>query len=475
MTLEKTYFQQIMRAATSAVALSALLLSGCGSGMVSSITGGSLITSTHTTDTQALITDAPADQVLCLSVTVDSIRMYNAAGNYAEVLTTPARIDASHLDAVQEPLREPLKIPQDTYTSASITVENPVVAYVDSTGKVIRTAATLTSGVDVVTFAAPITVTATSAPISFDLLVGQSVSISGTTVSVTPTFNVTTIPLASNPTHGGNGKVSDIQGAVVSTSSAGLVIQIASGAQIKLAIDAHTEFQGFASLSALTAGQLVEADVAVQPDGSLLALRIHLCPPNVGNLLTGPVTALSGSPLTGFTIVLRQPLGPGVGTSGLGTPYAITVNSSTTYAISARIGTLPTLPFPALFSAAKLSLGQNVQVGASAVNATAATATAATVTLEPQTVGGTVASISTASGLTTYTVTLPATSALGTLTGATSVVVYIAANSQMANSTPIAVGSTVRFNGLLFNDAGTLRLVTVECHDGPPSAPPQRH
>ena len=475
MTLARTCFQQLLRGMTAATALSALVITGCSTGVLSSITGGGPITSGQATTTQALITDAPADSVLCLSITVDSIRMYNAAGNYADVLTTPSRIEASHLDAVQEPLREPLKIPQDTYVSASITVENPVVAYVDSTGKVVKTNATLTSGTDIVTFATPITVTATSAPISFDLLVGPSVSISGTTVSVTPTFNVTTIPLANQPTHGGNGKVSGIQGTVVSVSGTSLIVQTANGSQLTLATNGSTLFQGFASLGALTAGELVEADVAVQTNGSLLALRISLCPPNVGNLLTGPVTTLSGSPLTGFTLLLRQPLGPGVGTSGTGTPYAITVNSSTTYAISAQAGSLPVLPFPALFSAAKLSLGQNVLVGASAVNATAATATAATVTLEPQTVGGTVASISTASGLTTYTVTLPANSALGTLTGATSVVVYIAANSQMANSTPIAVGSTVRFNGLLFNDAGTLRLVTVECHDGPPSVPPQKH
>jgi hypothetical protein len=36
----------------------------------------------------------------------------------------------------------------------------------------------------------------------------------------------------------------------------------------------------------------------------------------------------------------------------------------------------------------------------------------------------------------------------------------------MLNSSPLSVGSIVRFNGLLFNDAGTLRMVAGQVSDG---------
>ena len=236
----------------------------------------------------------------------------------------------------------------------------------------------------------------------------------------------------------------------------------------------NTSFQGFTSLASLTTGELVDVDVAQLASGTLVALRIHLGSSNPMNQLIGPVTATTGKPVTSFTQTVRQWLGSATASTTAGTSYTIAVANSTTFATDAGMGSLPSLPFTPAFTASTLSAGQNVAVVTSALSGT--TATAATVTLVPQTVGGTVASITALSGgYSAYTVTLATGSALGNLTGATSVVVYSNANTQFMNAAAIAVGSTVRFNGLLFNDAGTLRLVGGTCSDGEPSAPPQRH
>jgi hypothetical protein len=466
---------------TTAVAAVSLILSGCSSNAINSLASGSssaVPVTGNPTMTQTIITDAANDQVLALGLTVNSIRLFDASGAYADVLTSPVTIEASHLDAVQEPLRAPLNIPQGTYTSALITVSNPTVVYVDpTTHKPVTATVTLASTTDTVTFASPITVSSTSKPICFDLLVAQSVSLSGSTATVTPDFAVTTINVPVNATaatNAQNGRINDVLGSVVSTTASSVTVTTSNGSSVTVATSSATILQGFTSLASLTAGQIVDIDVAQQNTGTLLALRIHLGATNPANQLVGPVTSTTGTPVTSFNLTARQWLGAGTSTTAAGTTYTVTVNSSTTFSTAAGTGTLPTLPFTPTFTAATLSPGQNVAVVTSALSGTSGTA--ASVTLVPQTIGGTVAAVSALpSGITVYTVTLPSGSAIGNLTGATTVMVYSYSSTQFMNATAITVGSTVRFNGLLFNDSGTLRLLGVACSDPEPTAPPQKH
>jgi hypothetical protein len=48
------------------------------------------------------------------------------------------------------------------------------------------------------------------------------------------------------------------------------------------------------------------------------------------------------------------------------------------------------------------------------------------------------------------------------------VVVYVDSSTQLLNTAPLAVGSLLRFNGLLFNDTGTLRMDCGQVNDGTP-------
>ena len=471
------YDRIALKAVFAALAMAGLALNGCSS--TAAGTGATINPNTPTTTTQTLITDAPADQVLSLSLIVNSITLTDASGASTTVLSSPVPVEVSHLDAVQEPLLPPLNIPQDTYVSATITVASPVVVYVDpATAKPVKTSATLAAASTTVTFTTPITVTATSAPICFDLLVGQSVAFSGsgtsTTVTVTPTFNIFQITLAANPTNGSNGRINDVVGQVVSVSGTNLVIETPNGKDLTLVTNSATVLQGFTALSTLTAGEPVDADIALQKDGSLLALRIHLHPAQAANMLVGPVTAITGSPATSFTQLVRQPAGPSVTSSATATSYTITVTGTTTFGLAPQANTLPTLPFTPVFTAATMIAGQNVAVDATSISGTAATA--ASVMLAPQTVDGVVASVTASGGFEVVTVTLPTQSALASLSGATSVVVYINASTQLMNAAAVpAVGSNIRFNGLLFNDSGTLRMLAGGCNDFPPAAPPQKH
>jgi hypothetical protein len=88
------------------------------------------------------ITDAPSDEVIATSLTLNSIVLTDTTGATASILTSPLTFEAVHVDAVQEPLFTPA-IPEDTHASATLTYSNAQVAYIDpSTKQVVLTTAT---------------------------------------------------------------------------------------------------------------------------------------------------------------------------------------------------------------------------------------------------------------------------------------------------------------------------------------------
>jgi hypothetical protein len=96
----------------------------------------------------------------------------------------------------------------------------------------------------------------------------------------------------------------------------------------------------------------------------------------------------------------------------------------------------------------------------------------------PQMIDGTVVGNSISGNFTIYTVMLsnydlfvrlaaqPAQATL--LTQPDQVQVYVDSSTRMRNSDPVAVGSTLRFYGLVFNDQGVLRMDCALIKDGVP-------
>jgi hypothetical protein len=94
----------------------------------------------------------------------------------------------------------------------------------------------------------------------------------------------------------------------------------------------------------------------------------------------------------------------------------------------------------------------------------------------PQTINATVAATAIDGSFTTYTVELAPYDLIPNLavqagqttvlTQPGTVVVYVDSSTQQHNTSPLAVGSVLRFNGLLFNDNGTLRMDCGQVNDG---------
>jgi len=450
----------------------ALVVAGCtAANTVSSI--GTTVT-TVKASVPVSITDAPDDQVIAASLTLNSIVLTDASGKTASILSAPYTFEATHLDAVQEPMFTPA-IPEDTYTSVVLMYSNAQVAYIDpTTKKIVQGTATLANTSQTITFATPIVIGNTTTTLLVDYLVASSVSISGSSVTVTPVFNVEAAPIPAQPTNGTNGLQCGIQGQVTALSTSDFTLTNAAGAALTIYVNSSTQYQGLIGFSALAVGALVEVDTQTQSNGTLLATRVeeHAPPPPLGSqaeMLVGPVTAVTGSPAASFTQVVRQNIGGAATTTTIATD-TITVGSTTTFLLPGRFtnvsGGAP--PFTPTFTASTLFAGQVVSVATTGVTSNAATAES--VALSPQTVGGTIASIlapSSSAGYTTYTLTLTTGGWLNTLTGLTTVTVYTNGNVQAINTAALAAGDNARFNGFLFKNNGSLVLLADVQAPGP--------
>jgi hypothetical protein len=476
-----------------------LVIAGCSGA------GSSNLITAPTTTVPVSITDASANPILGVSMTIDSIILTDTASKTTgNLLKNPAPFEAIHMDAVQEPFLVP-PVPMDTYSSITITVSNPTVAFIDpNTHQVTVAQATLAVDSFTQNFSPAITIDSTHPPLLFDFLVEKSVTITAgtpSTVSVTPTFNVALAPLPKSgpPTNGTNGLLTGFKGHVtaIDTTDTPQNFTITDGNGNTHVIDVNsgcastvpgqtgcTVFETdagtlLAGISALQLDAIVEVDAAIQSTGSLLALRVEVHDPgaNPKQLFLGPVTAVTGTPATSFTMLVREQLGKG--TTPAAAPATDTITLSTAQFIQPpRLGVLAAVqPFVFQFDKTTIFAGQHVAVLTTGVvsGSTPPTAPANFVLLQPQTLTGAyVSSTAVGGGYTKYVLTLPSTSWLATLTGYTNVNVFTNALMQPINSSTAApvVGQNLRFHGFLFRNTNTQTLELVaDVQADPPGTP----
>jgi hypothetical protein len=496
----------------------ALLTTGCGSGASSStpkLSGNTAVT--------VVLSSTANDQVSAFELQFQSLTLTGQSGKTATLLSVPASgpvvgAEFMHLNGAAEPLVT-ASIPQDIYTSATVGMtwgQFTCIASGPVDGEQTLSMAFFSSSVPTsavtVNLPSPITVTGSSMALSLDLLVSQSAIIGSclnvdgfTGYSLTPTFNLTPLSLSSSPTNAGNGKVTGMEGMIVSFNSGGngFTLSVPEGQYVTRTLsvtsNSTTVFQqAVTSFSALSAGMFVNMDGGLQPDGSLLATRIAVEDPSAINVLTGSLMQVAAQ-VPNLTVFGRQQQGPLLEPGAPGAPNgtywqdgAYFIFSGAVFQISGRLANLQTLPFSPSFSASNMVAGQNIDVS-TASNLTLAGPNytpANTITLIPQAIDATVAGSSTSGDFTDYTVTLAPYDlfpALAVQQGQTTLLnnpsqveVYVDSNTQMLNTQPLAAGGTLRFYGLVFNDNGTLRMDCAQVSDGvaftpQPSASQQAH
>jgi hypothetical protein len=433
------------------------------------------------------------DSLTDFSLQINSITLTSQSGLKEPIFvpTKPQNIDFIHLNGIVSPIAI-VSIPQDTYVSASVSIGSS-----GFTCDTVTTAGGLldsTDGYGLTSFSdvklpSPITVSGEVMGLTLSLQASSSETSQGcgtqTGYAITPTFTLTPVIVAAQPTNGQNGKLSEMKGEVASvdvasasftltTNEGYAVASQQSGVTLSFNTSGSTVFGGISGLSALAPGEFVDMDAAIQSDGSLLATRIMVNDIAAIDTSVGPVAYVSG-PEPSFIDLGRQVQG----TEQIPEVWYYSFTANTSFQISNEFTNLSNLPFTASFNGTNFVGGQKVWVSFQTLGPGSFPYTQVdSVTLEPQTINGTVSAVSNTGNFNVYVVSLAAYDLFPTLTGQAAlsytlkypgiVTVYVDAGAQLLNSSPVALGSVLRFHGLVFNDNGTLRMDCNQINDGVP-------
>jgi Domain of unknown function (DUF5666) len=465
----------------------AAITTGCGSTGMSSSKTPALSGNTSVTLLLSSTANAQLDQFV---VGFNSVTLTSQSGKMVSLFTTPPKgtpriAEFIHLNGSVEPLLT-VSVPQDIYTSAIAEI-GPATFTCDaltpsgslSTDTFAFDA--LPPGQVTVNLPAPITITGAAMGISLNMKVSQSASYPSTcyftgipAYAITPTFNLTPVSFSTPVTE----PLLDGQIASVMTTGNGFNVALADGQTVSVNTNSSTVYQGINGFSLLTPGMLIDMDAAIQSDGSQLATRIAVQDSDTANLSasSGPILQIAASQPTlfgferehqGYLTTSRQ--------AAIFLPYNL---GSVVFHISGSFTNLADLPFVASFDGTSMFDGQNVYVTSHAITLSGGPTyvPATTITLMPQTINATVAAVGTDGAFSTYTVALAPYDLIPDLAvqaGQTTVlnqpgmvVVYVDSKTQQHNTKPLGVGSVLRFNGLLFNDNGALRMDCGQMNDG---------
>lgn len=485
-----------------------LLAAGCG-GSANSGGGGGPVSGQNTQVT-VLATSTANDQVTQFPLFLNSLTLTSKSGKTVTVLAAPQQVEFIHLNGAAEPLAT-ASVPQDYYTSAMVDVGSASFTCLgrDFEGGVLISGYGYgyTPG-SLVTVTVPQQITVSG--MAMGLLLNLNVSASanaeecldtGATNAITPNFEVTSFQISTDPASPAAGKLSHLDGIVssVDTTQGALTISAvdglgweidAEGNTVKSAnlawnvsTDSSTSFQNLTGIGALAQGAAVDLDATLQPNGVLLASRVAVLDPLPNDNLTlqyGPLMQIPPPAL----------MAAGVQYDVMEQGYFYTVNGepepdipfsyqNAAFQAAGGNSNRGNLPFTPTFSADTMVAGQDVLITSHATSfgTTAAPAQASTYTLMPQTIDGMVTAVATSGNFTVYTVTLAPYDLFPTmaftseyetspLTSPDTMYVYTDSTTSMLSTQPPAVGATVRFTGLVFNDNGTLRMDCSQIMDG---------
>jgi Domain of unknown function (DUF5666) len=454
---------------------------GCGAG--GKTPGGPVFSGT--TNVTVLLSSTANDQLSQFNIGFTSLTLTSQAGKTVNIFSTSQNAELIHLNGAVEPLLA-VTVPQGIYTSATAVIgpASFTCVTIDPSQNNLATStfaygATPSAQV-AVNLPAPITITGTAMGLSLTMLVSQSATFSnceggaGVSYAITPTFNVTPVAFSPQVVEPGlDGEISAINAA-----DNNFTLTLPDGQALRVNANDNTIYQGINGFSLLSAGTFVDMDAAIQSDGSQLATRIAVEDTNTTNLSvsTGPVLQIAASQPTLFAL---EPQHEGFLTTaneaGVFMPYSF---GNVAFQISGRLNNLQDLPFSTSFDAGSLFPGQAVYTTSHAVTVSGGPTyvPATTITMIPQTINGTITGTSTNGGFTTYNVTLEAYDLIpklavqpgqtSVLTDPSNVVVYVDSNTLTQNTLPLNPGSVMRFNGMLFNDNGSLRMDCGQVNDG---------
>ena len=454
-------------------------LAGCGGGSSNpTVSGNTAVT--------VMATSTANDQLFNFPIQIQSLTLTSQNGPSQTLIASSLGEEFIHVNGKLEQLAGPLVVPQGVYTAASVAISNmdPACA-----GPYIFNGAIQSNGNPAVTvnLPQPIQIHGTAMTLLLNLDVSQSGPFSGgcpsgiDQIAFNPVFELTAAPQDNAATSSIYGLVEIVAAASngdLSTNSMN-DMNVANPPSGFFQIGSGTVIQGGSGISALASGVPIDLDAVLQPDGTLFATRVEILDANPSNLSAayGAIfqydASRPGSVLGLETQSIGNVLSKGFSEYGF---------ANASFGISNALSNVSSLPFAASFNASNMVAGQNVFVSTHVqpVNGfpPGPPLPVSSLKLLPQIVDGQVISTGTVGSFTTYTIQLasynlfPSVAQSGgqvnQLNNPATVVVYADSSTRKMTSSSIGVGNTYLFNGLIFNDNGTLRMDCAQINDGVP-------
>ena len=356
-------------------------LTGCSHAVFQQSTGGG---NNGTSPVILTLHDTAASGITITSfeLTVTGATLTPTAGAPIPLLSTPQTIELTQLQANSAFLSS-TQVNFGSISGMTITFSNAQFTFINNTGAAVTVGTVIcnpgASCVVTPTISGASNITFSGAPFPFqvaqdqqnllevDLNLGNIVQSDfsvnfGATGAGTVTKTQTTVVVGATTFNVFN--TIDLNGSIGSVDSTKKTFTLAAstGQNLTIAADNSTGFIFGQACTAndftcLTAGRLVDVQMVVLSDGSLLAKAIRFDDASATQQLTGEIVALNGTPPTSFTMVVHNEV-PSLSSAPLGTPIDVTIGNTATFGVN----NFSPLPSGVSFaSSSDLLVGQEVE------------------------------------------------------------------------------------------------------------------
>ncbi|MGA8221061.1 MAG: DUF4382 domain-containing protein [Candidatus Acidiferrales bacterium] len=438
------------------------------------------------------IHDAAPIGITVLSLQVQVLSATLQPGNVS--VSLPETVDLALLQS-DTTLLSSLQIPSGNYTSLVLDFENPSMIFINNTGGPITPALNPTCATGAICQITPVstggTITLRSAPV-FPLQVAQGAEVAieldldigdlvqgdfSLNFGIGNALNVTQLTSVQGNTQ--IRRLNHTLGTVTKVGSNAFTLTTPTGVNLGITTDNTTKFN-FPSgcladnFSCVRVNQVLELDVSLEGNGTLLATEVDLEADVNAVEISGLIVALdTNSPPQSFQMLVRQ-TSPAEATALVGMVETVELGSPTTFSVDNHSFVLPAgLTFT---SAANLLVGQEVLADVDVILAPSLVIRTSTLALRRSQVTALVATAPTVGGSTFVLNSLPSIFQTALPTNILQMKVDTTTQTTFEDLTPdtlagIIVGNNISVGGFLFNASGTATIATDQVRGQPIPAP----
>ncbi len=329
----------------------AAFLIGCSAGSGSNGGGGS-----NSGSVFVVGEDAPLPSVVSFNITINSITLNNGSSS-VQALAQPTTVDFGRLMGLRSLLAFNT-IKPGTYTSATFTLANPVISYVDMSTNPPSSqtvGGTLTNAKVTVAFPAnaPLVVSNNSlGGLHMDFNLAKSLTINGSAISVNPVIYIQAVSASDDL-----GKITEFVGSVVSLGTNSFSLQGPWGFQETIVVNSQTLFNSGYSLSTVPVNSITAVQGTLQSDGSILASNVEVVTTDEA-FISGRVLAVNLPYVTMFVAEELPNMSP-----TLPVDKVYTVNLGAVASNNYEVCFFDNLFTQSLFNSSSIVIGQRIFVG----------------------------------------------------------------------------------------------------------------